>query len=393
MLKGTVRFRLISADVSGFLTDAAAQGIVVQDVQITDALTITATVERKSLGDCRKLAERRSESFSLLGRLGTYWHVKRLIFRPAILVFVGILLLATITIPRHIFFVRVAGNSTVSEKYILEQAELCGIAFGAGRSQVRSEKIKNALLQKIPQLQWVGITTKGCVATITVREKTVSSAAENAASGVYSVVASQSGIITGITTERGNLACRVGQAVKEGQVLISGYTDCGLSIRATQAEGEVYAQTLRTVSVITPSEAEVRSEATERKTRYYLKIGKKLIKLCKDSGISTAGCVKMYSQKNLTLPGGFALPISLITEELIYYSSETLTLPETDMSWLESAVDAYLVSQMVAGRILSKNTELSNESGLFILEGQYTCNEMIGRLKNEEIILPNGENG
>ena len=37
---------------------------------------------------------------------------------------------------------------------------------------IRSEKVKNSLLQRIPQLQWAGINTDGCVAVISVREKT-----------------------------------------------------------------------------------------------------------------------------------------------------------------------------------------------------------------------------
>ena len=389
--KGMVRIQVISADLSGFLSDAAEMGIVIHDVQFIDLLTLTASVDRESFSACWCLAEKRGETFRLLGQQGLYWHIKRLLFRPVLLTAILLLVIAVITIPKHIFFIRVEGNSTVADRYILEQAETCGINFGASRALVRSEKVKNALVDRIPQLQWVGITTKGCVATITVREKADTESAESKSSGVGSIVAGQSGIISQITAVRGSLACKVGQAVKKGQVLISGYTDCGLSVQITQAEGEIYAQTLRTLITETMSEVESRVNISKKRTRYSLKIGKNLIKLYKGSGISPGSCVKMYSEKNITLPGGFQLPVSLMKEELVLYETSNLSLAEENVTWLETAAHNYLNSQMIAGQVLEETTEISALDGRLLLKGQYTCHEMIGVLKNEEIILPDGE--
>ena len=63
---------------------------------------------------------------------------------------------------------------------------------------------------------------------------------------------SRDGFIVSATVTRGNFLCRVGQSVKAGQVLISGYTDCGICIQATRAEGEIYAQTSRDFAAVTP---------------------------------------------------------------------------------------------------------------------------------------------
>lgn len=388
--RGMLQIKLVSADLTGFLSEAARSGIVLRQVEFTDPLTMTAVIARDCVKECRDLAERRGEKLRVLGRHGIYWSTKRLLYRPILLFAMAALLIAVIAVPRHIIFVRIVGNQIVDDNYILEQAEFCGIKFGAARSLVRSEKIKNALLQRIPQLKWVGITTKGCVATITVREKSTTETVENT-TGVSSIVASRSGIISEITPVRGNLVCKPGQAVKEGQVLISGYTDCGLSIRATQAEGEVYAKTLHSVQAVAISQYEERTHETDKKTRYALKIGKNLIKLYKGSGISHGSCVKMYSQKNLTLPGGLELPISLVKEELVFYETQQTVMMQEEAEWLKEAARNYLNSQMIAGQVLTEKTELSEQPGLLLVEGQYACHEMIGMPKNEEIILPDGE--
>ena len=89
------------------------------------------------------------------------------------------------------------GNQNVPENLILELASQCGLSFGTERRQVRSEQVKNALLGAVPELEWVGINTAGCVATISVRER---QKGENIgqAGGVSSIVASCDGMITGI---------------------------------------------------------------------------------------------------------------------------------------------------------------------------------------------------
>ena len=110
-------------------------------------------------------------------------------------------------------------------------------------------------------------------------------------SGITSIVALRDGVISDLTVVQGNGVCQVGQAVKKGQLLVSGYTDVGLTIKATQAKAEIYAQTLRNIQMITPSPTSLRGEVSGKKTRYALRIGKKLIKLYKDSGISDGSCV------------------------------------------------------------------------------------------------------
>ena len=85
------------------------------------------------------------------------------------------------------------------------------------------------------------------------------------------------------------------------------------------------------------------------------------------------------------------MPVSLMKEELVLYETSNLSLAEENVTWLETAAHNYLNSQMIAGQVLEETTEISALDGRLLLKGQYTCHEMIGVLKNEEIILPDGE--
>jgi len=392
-MAGEVKIEIVSADIPGFLTNAANLGIVLNDVIFIDLLTVQGTIQRSQYKKCAEIAENRGARVSILSRKGMYWKLKRLRYRPFLVIGIFVLSIVAVCIPSRIFFVKVEGNMTVPERMIIEQAEYCGIHFGASRREVRSEKVKNALLSKIPELQWIGVNTSGCVATISVREKSTTSVNEQIKenSAVSSIVASRDGVIQECTVLRGNALCQVGQAVRAGETLVSGYTDCGISIRATRAEAEVFAQTLRNLEVVSLGKSTTRKDVKGKKVQYALMLGKKLIKFYKDSGISDTTCVKMYTRKVLTLPGGFQLPVALITEEVISYNtSEDRTLEKDSFTWMVNCAQAYLNSQMISGQILREDTDLTLMQDNVSLNGEYVCLEMIGQVKNEEIRMPNG---
>lgn len=386
-LGGVVSIEITSADVAGVLREINAMDITLLNVIHTADLSVQCCLHRKDFAAVTKLLDRRGEKAEIVKKEGLYWTGIRVLKRPVLLVGMSILLLLAMFLPTRIFFVKVEGNTAIPSRLIIQKAELCGIAFGASRREVRSEKMKNALLAAIPELQWAGVNTSGCVATVSVREKSTAEIQNKTTDGVSSIIAARDGIITECTVLRGNALCRVGQAVKAGQTLVSGYTDCGISIQVTRADAQITAQTLRDLEVVTPASAAVRGEITGQETKYSLLIGKKLINFYKCSGISDTSCVKMYSEDYLTLPGGFQLPVALVTEQWIYYDTNAVQfMEEASYEWLEAYSEDYLLGQMIAGQILDAESLLRLQSGTCILTGQYACQEMIGQVVSEEII-------
>lgn len=383
-LAGMVEAELTGADPESSLQDVVEKGICVYDTRKVDDLTVCFCLHRSDCRRLRTLTEKSGDRLRYIRRVGLYWTGKQLLKRPVLLAGITLILLLTLFLPSRVFFVEVEGNSAVPSRLILERAQDCGIVFGAKRHKVRSEKIKNALLQSIPELQWAGINTYGCRAVISVRERTTPQKPQ-VGSGVSSIVAARDGVIRGMTVLKGTPCCTVGQAVKTGQVLISGYADLGLCIRATRAEGEVFAETKRELMAVMPTESLLRSEIIGLEKKYGLIIGKKQINFYKDSGISDTSCDKMYSVKYITLPGGLSLPVAIVTETWIHYEMSASALSEeTAEAALSEFSSEYLSGSMTAGQIIQRDETLEWSEGLCALKGRYACLEMIGKTRLEE---------
>lgn len=392
-LQNWVTVQLVSADIPRILQELNQKDIMMFHVQQLDHLTVQFRVRQEELPAVLQMAEKRGAKVHVLARLGVSNALRGMFRRPILLLSIALLLFLSFFLPTRVLFVEVEGALTIPDKYIIEKAEACGIRFGASRRDVRSEQMKNNLLSAIPELHWAGINTYGCVAVISVEEKSIVEEAEEKTGQVCSIIAAQDGVITQCTVQKGQQLCRVGQVVKTGEMLVSGYTDCGLTVQATQAEAEIIAKTLRRLDVITPAECVLRGQMTKSETRFCLQIGKKLINFFQDSGISDATCVKMYSKKYLTLPGGRTLPVAFITEECFYYQDQTEYLDsEAIGSVLENTAQEYLRLQMIAGQITHADTEITLLGDVYLLTGVYNCSETIGKVINEESIYSNGEN-
>jgi sporulation protein YqfD len=385
-LTGLLTVQLTSADLSAALTQIAQMNVQLLEVQFQDELTCHATVHQRDYGRLRKVVLHRGDQLRIIKKKGIYYSARTLNRRPVLIIGAVVFLLLAVFLPTRVLFIQIEGNTSIPTRHILEVASNCGVSFFSSRREIRSEKVKNALLEQMPELQWIGVNTAGCVATISVKEKSTAEQITKPLESVGSIVASRDGVIWECTVIRGNPVCKVGQAVKAGQVLVSGYTDCGISIRATRAEAEVYAQTLRELEAVAMTNYRQRGDEISKETKYSLIIGKKRINFYKDSGICDAGCVKMYKEYYVTLPGGFTLPVGIIQYTNIRYSMTGLEVTQKEADWMYLSAEEYLNSRMVAGIIKNRNASVELGDEICVLKGKYACLEMIGQFKPEMFI-------
>lgn len=389
-LGGMVTVTMTSAAPVESLQAINERGIRLEQAVWLEPLTVQFRCSRNDRAAIEATCRKRGDEVLFSGETGVKTLGRKLLTRPVLLVGCGVLFLLTAFLPTRVFFFQVDGNETVPSRLILEAAADCGIRFGVSRREIRSEKMKNALLEAIPELKWACINTSGCTATISVRERVLEEVNQTITSPVSSIAAVRDAYITDLSVTRGTALCTPGQVVGAGQILISGYTDLGICVQVTRAQGEVFGETIHEFRAVTPTESVVRRESEDPIRRYSLILGKKRINFGKGSGISPATCGRMYMEYYLTLPGGFQLPLGLAVDTLIPWKTEHITRAPEESSMLAFARHQ-LLAGTVAGTILAEDISFSREKEVFCLHGWFSCSEMIGREVTEEIGEANGK--
>lgn len=390
--EGAVDLKVTSAYPPDTLQRIQKTGICVYDVNMKDSFTLCFSAHRRDVDQIMRLCEKKGERVDVEGASGYIYSIRSTLRRPVFLAAIALWLFLALWLPTRVLFVQVSGNTSLPDAYIIECAADCGIRMGTSTKSVRSEQVKNALLSKIPLLDWAGVNTSGCIATVSVKEKATSQPSDE---DVYisDLCSSQDAIVKEVTVRSGTKLCNVGQAVKKGQPLISCYVDDGQILRFTGALGEVYGNTQRQLTSVTALNVCQRTDVLEEKTNFYLIIGKNTINFSKDSGILDATCDKMYTIRQLSLPGGFTLPIAIVTEHITTFATETIILSESDCSWLSEYAENYLADDLVAGSIFSARTAGILLGDVYTVSGIYDCTEMIIDFEHKGTQQRDGKDG
>ena len=366
-VRGWTRLRLTSADCAGRLRELARE-VRLEDIRFENDLMVLFTISR---GDRDRIRVRDGDALEQTGHGGLpvlLKHVRRWWMVAAMVVLLGVL---TAFLQGRMLFLRVEGNEQVPARLVLERAEECGVYFGAPNRELRSEQVKNHLLWAIPELRWAGVNVSGCCAVITVAERQPGEETEETPSG--DIVASIDAFVTEVYLEQGTALTAPGQAVRAGDVLISGSTDLGLLVRSDRADGEVYGLTRRLYEAALPAQTAVRQENGRVVRKFSLRIGKKYVNFSNDSGILHGTCVKMRTVHYLTLPGGFQLPVALVTDT--YRLCDTVAIPrEMNARLLMEQLRRMARDEMTAGTVLREEAAVVGDR----LRMTFECRELIG---------------
>ena len=378
-LMGSCRLEITAAAPELVLNRLSREKLPFWGLLRKDPFTVEITVRSRDLERAKKLIAAAMGEVQLRRETGLPVLLRHLRRRKAFVAAVTVILAAVYVSTLFVWCIRVEGNETVPDQAILQELAELGVGFGTWGGDIKPQNLKNQMLNRIPELEWLTVNKDGGLATVVVRERPKEPEVIDRRL-VTNLVASRDCLVTEMEVLSGGAACQPGDTVRAGELLISGYQDLEFCTRVTRALGEVYGRTWREQNAVIPAETlwKTGSGGTER--RFALLLGRKRINLYGDSGISLDRCDKMIVYHTLTLPGGYTFPVTLVEERSVERTLEsgTLVLSQAEALLRDSTRQA-VVDDMIAGEILGDDLSIRREGGVYRLTGSYECQEMVAR--------------
>lgn len=295
--------------------------------------------------------------------------------RPLLVIGLLLAMLLPFLLQRYVWAVEIRGEDPGVDHRIRQILQENGVGFGTVGEGLDSQQIKLKMLSQLPELGWMAVNRRG--GKLTVLYLMANPEAEIGTPTAANLVALRDAVITDFTVLEGMRLFSSGDAVRKGQLLVSGFEDYGLCLRAVQAEGEIYGETWRSGTVLSPAKQKGKTYTGREWTEYVCIIGRKRINLCGSSGISTTTCDKIISEFILRLPElEFPLRIQKIRHRE-YTLSEVPIVPAMAEAALEQRWQESIRQQMVAGTILQTERSFLAGEHYFTLHIRSRCHEMI----------------
>jgi similar to stage IV sporulation protein len=301
-----------------FLNICSQNGITFWQLNRLDIDKLTARVRVLEFDRLKELSKRALCEVRVLSKKGAPFFVwrfrKRYLFIAGFLIFAAILYFSSL----RIWEIVITGNETVSEEKIEIALKELGVGIGTLSSEIDPETVENGVLLRIPELRWLTVNVSGSKANVDVRERKMPPDLIDEKIPC-NIVARKAGIIARMNVLEGTAQAAVGDTVKEGQLLAGGVVDTSTGLRLVHAMAKVEAKTWYTLTAKMPMHIEIKEYTGEKKRKMALIVAGSRINLYFSSRIPYERCDNMLMKGQWTLPGGFILPCTWISEEYREY--------------------------------------------------------------------------
>lgn len=274
--------------------------------------------------------------------------------------------------------VRVTGNRTMSEAEVVEELKNNGFGIGSYLPDFSAGEVENRVLLTSDRLAWISVQMQGTVAEVQVMERDAKPDG-TVATRPADLVARVDGQIELLELYRGNPVVRAGQAVRRGELLVSGiFEHENIGCRFTRAAGRVLARTEHTLTVEIPfSDTEKVCYATE-KGDVWLNFFAFTGKISENTGNGSADCDIIETVTHPDLWFLQNLPVSLRRETRRLWREKTVTrTPEEATGLAYDRLEADLRRLSENAQLLSCKTELVLTDSGVLLECTVSCIEDI----------------
>jgi similar to stage IV sporulation protein len=213
---------------------------------------------------------------------------------------------------RFVWDVRVTGNDTMTESEVIEELSACGFGVGSYIPGFRAGELENRVLISSDKIAWISIYLDGTVATVQVVEHGTAPPAEDV-SKPANLVAAFDGQIETLELYRGSCLVTAGQAVKKGDLLVSGIYDSQTQgMRYTRASGKVFARAWQRIRVEIPFRYEEKVYGEAQRGDVTLNFFGFSTKILKSTGNLVGSYDIIEDEKEYALGNGCRLPFSVV---------------------------------------------------------------------------------
>ncbi len=377
-LRGSVWVQVEGAEPPRFLNALAEAGIRFWGAEPADDFTLRLALRPRDLETARGLAARCQCSIKTLKLRGA--PAVRLRLRHRVALMAGLAVCFTLLAASRLFVwdIEVEGNETVSKGEILRALAECGVESGSFWPTWSADTIKNEVILRVPELAWVGVSVDSSRAVVRVRERDKAPEVSDR-DAPYSVTARRTGIIERTEVYQGAALVEPGDAVLEGETLVSGAVESGLgTVRYVHASAKIEARTYYELTAAAPIEYNEASESKSH-TRWALAVGGGRLNLYAGGSELDENCSKVTREYAFEWPGVFSLPVSLVREDILEYDIVTRT---ADTDALRQRLEEQLTSELERlldgrGEALSQSFSASESGGVLYVTLRAECLEDI----------------
>lgn len=222
MTKGYVTFKAVGGFSERFINLCAKSQVGIFDIKYIDS-HIEGKISARRFKSLRSIAKKTGVKITVIRKDGAAFIIRRNRHRVALMLGACFFAVFVIVMNRFLWCIDASGSEKFSSEQIIETAQNLGVRQGVFVPFFDEKKAAREIYKAYSgELSWVSVNVKGSRASISVRDANESKGEDPQDNSPCNIVADFDGVILSDETLSGIKNINKGNAVKKGDLLISG---------------------------------------------------------------------------------------------------------------------------------------------------------------------------
>ena len=386
LIRGYVVFIAMGGFSERFINLTAGRRIDIWDVTCFDG-AIKGKISVKNFHKLRAVARKTGVKIKINRRRGLPFYLKAHSDRVGLIIGAVFFIAFAVIMNRFVWCISAADSEKFSAQEIIEVAENIGLRYGVYVPTFDEEKAARELYKAFDgQLSYVKVNIKGSLAVIEFRDSKKKLEIHEKGE-VSNIVADFDGVIVSDETYQGAKNISKGNAVRKGDVLISGVVE-GVDAKPLyyEAKGKFTALHQSTAETKVAKKTLVKCFADEKSYYSLVVFG---MKISLGFAVYPAENSKVSTYRKYAEYDGYQLPFGIEKKTVVTEAERQILADEAYIlaciNFSELVYDKYKNTNIV-----SRDIKINNNDSAVVITAEYQCIDFIG--KSVPIIIENSEN-
>lgn len=386
LLRGYVCFIAQGGFSERFINLCAFRRIGIWDVRSEDK-SLRGKISASDFHKLRAVARKTGVRIKIEEKRGLPFYIKAHSNRAGLIIGAVFFMVFCCVMNSFVWCISISDSESFSREQIMEVAEKAGLTYGVRVSLFDEEKAAREIYKAFDgRLSYVKVNIKGSLAAVEFRDSKKKLTVEE--SGEPSnIVADFDGVIISDETYQGAKNISRGNAVRKGDVLISGVVE-GIDSKPLyyEAKGKFTALRETQSQIVINADKKIKKPVKEKNFYSVIVFG---FRLPLSFSVYPAENEREYIYREYLTYDGFVLPFAIEKKTVISFEESTMSADEIIKSACMN-YSAYVYDKYKNSNIVSSQVKIKSEKDRTIISGEYKTIDFIGESKR--IIIENIEN-
>lgn len=376
---GYVNIKIEGFYIERFINICKSKGILLWNMKREKSSILYANIGINDFKILKNIAKTSSCNIKLTKKMGLPFIFNKYKKRKIFFILLIFVLLVLLISSNYIWNIEIIGDNKIDKNEIIEELKNNGLSIGVAKSKLDTKSVINDIRMKREDIAWIGIDIKGTNAIVEIVES--EKKPDIVKTDEYcNIISEKSGIITRINVSNGTAKVKVGDIVKEGDILVEGKLEGKYTEPIyVHAAADIEIKTWYSIRKNFEYKQVIEQKTGNTETKYSIKINNLQINfykvLSKFENYDT-----ISENKKLSLFSNFYLPIEIIKKEnyekkyeAVQYSKDELK--KKSINELEEELNKQINEER---NILNRYVNIKENNEFIDIELVYEVLESVG---------------